>query len=226
MSYLGYRICTYLSYRLLYIAIVFLPILGLAWFFRDAIRFPEHAITWPAFALSTLMAAGLQFFIAYSLAMIAFWVLEISTIVFLLYSFEYFLSGHIFPLDIMPAWFQAVMKWLPFTYELYFPAQVAMERIQGAALVEGWRSGGLAADRVGLRAFPVGARAAEISGGGWLRGEFLRQSKTSSGRLAGDVLRNQPSAGAPCAESGDQPTFQWTLPHLPPLRSPGGPRST
>jgi ABC-2 type transport system permease protein len=137
MSYLGYRICTYLSYRLLYIAIVFLPILGLAWFFRDAIRLPEHAITWPAFALSTLMAAGLQFFIAYSLAMIAFWVLEISTIVFLLYSFEYFLSGHIFPLDIMPAWFQAVMKWLPFTYELYFPAQVAMERIQGAALVEG-----------------------------------------------------------------------------------------
>lgn len=137
MSYLGYRICTYLSYRLLYIAIVFLPILALAWIFRGAIKLPEHAITWPAFALSTLMAAGLQFFIAYSLAMIAFWVLEISTIVFLLYSFEYFLSGHIFPLDIMPAWFQAFMKWSPFTYELFFPAMVGMERIRGAALVEG-----------------------------------------------------------------------------------------
>ena len=137
MSYLGYRICTYLSYRLLYIAIVFLPILGLAWFFREAIKLPEHAITWPAFALSTLMAAGLQFFIAYALAMLAFWVLEISTVVFLVYSFQYFLSGHIFPLDIMPGWFQAFMKWSPFTYELFFPAQVGMERIRGAALVEG-----------------------------------------------------------------------------------------
>ena len=37
----------------------------------------------------------------------------------------------------MPAWFQAFMKWSPFTYELFFPAQVGMERIQGAALVEG-----------------------------------------------------------------------------------------
>ena len=137
MSYLGYRLCTYLSYRLLYIAVVFVPILILAWIFRDAIRLPAHALTWPAFALSTLMAAGLQFFIAYSLAMIAFWVLEISTIVFLCYSFEYFLSGHIFPLDIMPAWLQPFIKWSPFTYELYFPAQVGMERVQGAALAEG-----------------------------------------------------------------------------------------
>lgn len=137
MSYLGYRISTYLSYRLLYIAIVFLPIVGLAWFFRDAIRLPAQAWTWPAFALSTLMAAGLQFFIAYSVAMIAFWILEISTIVFLIYSFEYFLSGNVFPLDIMPAWLQPFIKWSPFTYQLFFPVQVAMERVQGAALAQG-----------------------------------------------------------------------------------------
>ena len=52
MSYLGYRICTYLSYRLLYIAVVSGPILVLAWIFRDAIRLPAHALTWPAFVLS------------------------------------------------------------------------------------------------------------------------------------------------------------------------------
>src|SRR5436189_187635 len=83
---------------------IFAQILVLAWIFRGAIHLPVHAQTWPAFALSTAMAAGIQFFIAYAMAMIAFWVLEISTIIFLLYSFEYFLSGHIFPLDIMPAW--------------------------------------------------------------------------------------------------------------------------
>jgi ABC-2 type transport system permease protein len=137
MNYLAYRFSLYASYRLLYIAVVLVPIIGLAWFFRDAIRWPEHGITWPALLLSTAMAAGIQFLIAYSLALIAFWVLEISTIIFIVYSFEYFLSGHVFPLDVMPAWLQGFVKWSPFTYELFFPAQVAMERIRGAALAEG-----------------------------------------------------------------------------------------
>jgi ABC-2 type transport system permease protein len=43
------------------------------------------------------MAAFIQFFITYSLAMMAFWILEITTIVFIVYSFEYFLGGQMFP---------------------------------------------------------------------------------------------------------------------------------
>ena len=76
------------------------------------------------------MAGAIQFFIAYSLAMLAFWILEISTIVFILYSFDYFLSGHLFPLDIMPAWLRGFIKWSPFTYELFFPVQIYLERVQ------------------------------------------------------------------------------------------------
>ena len=49
------------------------------------------------------VSAFIQFFITYSLAMMAFWILEISTIVFIVYSFEYFLGGQMFPIDIMPA---------------------------------------------------------------------------------------------------------------------------
>ncbi|MEO7317680.1 MAG: ABC-2 family transporter protein, partial [Chthoniobacteraceae bacterium] len=132
MNYLLYRITAYLSYRLLYIAVVFIPVCILGFVFREHIALPEHASTWPVLALSTLMAAGIQFFIAYATAMLAFWILEISTVVFILYSFEYFLSGHVFPLDIMPAWMQGFIQWSPFAYELYFPAQIAMERIRGA----------------------------------------------------------------------------------------------
>ncbi len=137
MNYLGYRIVLFLSYRLLYITVVLVPIIVLAWVFRDHLRMPEHAITWLAFGTSTVMAAFLQFFIAYALAMIAFWVLEISTIVFILYSFEFFLSGHVFPLDVMPPWLSGFIHWSPFTYELFFPAQIFMERVQGAALLQG-----------------------------------------------------------------------------------------
>ena len=137
LNYLAYRFTLYASYRLLYITVVAIPMVLLAWFFREHLRLPTQAITWPAFALSVLMAAGIQFFLAYALAMIAFWVLEISTIIFVVYSFEYFLSGQVFPLDIFPVGLQRVLHWLPFTYEIFFPVQVCMERVQGWALVEG-----------------------------------------------------------------------------------------
>jgi ABC-2 type transport system permease protein len=82
------------------------------------------------------MAALIQFFITYSLAMMAFWILEISTIVFIVYSFEYFLGGQMFPIDIMPAGIQAFMKWLPFYYELFCPIAIFLERLKGAELVQ------------------------------------------------------------------------------------------
>ena len=37
----------------------------------------------------------------------------------------------------MPPWLQGFLHWSPFTYELFFPAQIAMERVRGTALWEG-----------------------------------------------------------------------------------------
>jgi ABC-2 type transport system permease protein len=82
------------------------------------------------------MAAFIQFFITYALAMMAFWILEISTIIFIVYSFEYFLGGQMFPVDIMPVGVQAVMKWLPFYYELFCPVAIFLGRLQGIELLQ------------------------------------------------------------------------------------------
>jgi ABC-2 type transport system permease protein len=83
------------------------------------------------------MAGAIQFLIAYALAMLAFWILEISTVVFILYSFEYFLSGKLFPLDAVPGIAGKLLQLLPFPYELYFPVAVLMEKIQGPRLWQG-----------------------------------------------------------------------------------------
>lgn len=139
LNYLGYRFMLFLSYRILYTVVTLVPLaLVFAWF-HNLLTLPAHGITWLLTALSLALAAGIQFLIAYSVALLAFWILEISTIVFILYSFEYFLSGQLFPLDIMPDWLQGVLRWLPFTYELYFPVSVFLEKTRGASL---W--GGLA----------------------------------------------------------------------------------
>jgi len=137
LNYLGHRASLFLSNRILYTAVTIGPVLLVFAYFRKDVTLPAHGVTWLLFAVSLLMAAFIQFFIAYALAMMAFWILEISTIVFILYSFEYFLSGQTFPLDIMPAGLQAFLKWLPFTYELFFPVAVFLERMRGTPLYTG-----------------------------------------------------------------------------------------
>jgi ABC-2 type transport system permease protein len=117
--------------------VTFLPVAALFWFFRDFISLPASPITWLLSAVSLAMAGLIQFFIAYSLAMLAFWILEISTIVFILYSFEYFLSGHVFPLDIMPHWLQFPMKVMPFCYEMFFPISIFLGKSTGSDLWSG-----------------------------------------------------------------------------------------
>ncbi len=136
LNYLGYRFCIFLSGRLVYTLVTIFPIALIFFYFRDYLSFPEHGSTWFWALLSLLMSACIQFFITYTLAMLAFWILEISTIVFIVYSFEYFLGGQMFPVDIMPPVVQAVMKWLPFYYELFCPIAIYLERLQGAEMAE------------------------------------------------------------------------------------------
>jgi ABC-2 type transport system permease protein len=137
INYLAYRFTLFASYRLLYTAVLLPGIAVIFFFLRAHITFPVHGITWLVFAASTFMAALIQFFLAYALAMLAFWILEISTVIFIVFSLEYFLSGQVFPLDMLPSWLAGFVKWSPFAYELYFPVQIFMERVSGGALATG-----------------------------------------------------------------------------------------
>jgi ABC-2 type transport system permease protein len=135
MSYLAYRTSIFFSGRLVYSFVTLPPILMIFIYFREYVVLPDDPTVYLLAAISTVMAAFIQFFITYSLAMFAFWILEISTIVFIVYSFEYFLGGQMFPIDIMPPAVYAVMKWLPFYYELYCPVAIFLGRLQGPDLV-------------------------------------------------------------------------------------------
>ena len=136
LSYLGYRTSIFLAARLVYTAVTILPIALIFFYFRNYLRLPDSFATYFLATISLVMAAFIQFFITYSLAMMAFWILEISTIVFIVYSFEYFLGGQMFPVDIMPAGVQALMKWLPFYYELFCPIAIFLERLTGIELAQ------------------------------------------------------------------------------------------
>jgi ABC-2 type transport system permease protein len=136
-DYMLYRLTLFGSGRLMYTTVAILPSAVLLWVFRSSLQVPHDGITWLLTAVSLVMAGLIQFFVSYALAMIAFWLLEISTVVFIVYSFEYFLSGRVFPLDLMPEYLRQLTEWLPFTYELYFPVAIFLERVRGVELARG-----------------------------------------------------------------------------------------
>ena len=137
IDYLGYRLSLFAGYRLSS-SLFTLPVIFLLFaYFHQYVALPKTLLTWMLSILSLTLAALLQFFLAYAVALLAFWILEISTVVFIIFSFEYFLSGHLFPLDLLPSWFRGVVVWLPFTYELYFPVAVFQEKVTGGPLAAG-----------------------------------------------------------------------------------------
>jgi ABC-2 type transport system permease protein len=137
LHYLSYRLSLYSGYRLLYAAVTAVPLGLLCYFMRADIRLPASGMTWLAFAVSLAMAGLIQFFMAYSVAMLAFWFLEISTLIWIAFTLKHFLSGMVFPLDLLPMPLQQILYWSPFPYEIFFPAQVFLERLEGRALWEG-----------------------------------------------------------------------------------------
>ena len=49
--------------------------------------------------------------------------------------FQFFLSGHMFPLDILPEPWGAIVGYLPIKYLAYFPAAVLLGKVTGAKLM-------------------------------------------------------------------------------------------
>lgn len=50
---------------------------------------------------------------------------------------NFFLSGHMFPIDLLPDFWSELMKHLPFQYLAYFPATIFLGKVQGMALLVG-----------------------------------------------------------------------------------------
>jgi len=137
IDYMIYRICLFFSGRLIYTVVAILPV-GLFLFFqREYLVPPASWAIIPLLLGSMLLTALLQFFMSYTMAMLAFWVVEVSTFIFILFAFEYIAGGHLFPIDILPRPVSAVLQFTPFPYQLFFPVSIYLGRLQQADLWKG-----------------------------------------------------------------------------------------
>jgi ABC-2 type transport system permease protein len=134
IDYLWYRLCLFFSGRVAFVMMAFVPLAIFIFCFRNYFLPPAGATAMVIFPFSLLLTALLQFFISYAMAMLAFWLLEISTLIFILFAFEYLASGHMFPLNLFPPPLFHALMFTPFPYQMYFPVALYMGKIFGVDL--------------------------------------------------------------------------------------------
>jgi ABC-2 type transport system permease protein len=98
---------------------------------------PADAVTLGCFVVSVALTGLLQFLISFTMALLAFWVLEVSTFIFIVFALEYLAGGHLFPLDILPPALAQVLNFTPFPYQMYFPVSIYLGRTTGNAVWQG-----------------------------------------------------------------------------------------
>ncbi len=139
INYFGYRLSIFVAARLVSGLLVFLPLLVALPLLREYLAFPASASAYLLGVPAMLMSAMIQFSIAYCFGMLTFWFLEIQGFVLLSMAFETVLGGQMFPLDLLPKWAYAVAQWLPFYYQMYFPAAIFTGRITDtSAILQGY----------------------------------------------------------------------------------------
>jgi len=135
---LGSLLLQRIAHKLVYYLIAFFPFALVFFLCRSYFEagFPSPAML-AAVVLSLVGAFLLGFAMEACLGLVAFWLLEVSSLAFIFMLFSFFLSGHMFPLDLMPAPLDWIIGLLPFQYLAYFPSAVALGKIQGDALITG-----------------------------------------------------------------------------------------
>jgi ABC-2 type transport system permease protein len=121
------------AHKLVYYLIAAGPFALVFWLCRDYMPgWPPVGVTL-AWIASLLMAFLIGFLIEALIGLIAFWFLEVSSLIFIYMMLNYFLSGHMVPLEWLADWIPGI-ELLPFRYLAYFPAAIMLGKIPPESL--------------------------------------------------------------------------------------------
>lgn len=130
IDFIGFLLLQRIAHKLAYYTMAILPFALV--FFLCRGYFIEG---WPpaprliAFFASLMMGFLIGFFLEATIGMIGFWFLEVSSLLFIYMLFSFFLSGHMFPLTLLPDSIEWFVQLLPLKYLAYFPAAVFLGKI-------------------------------------------------------------------------------------------------
>lgn len=139
LDMIGYLLSYRIAHKAAYIVSSALPYAVLFFICRRYFVgvLPAEPIVWAAYAASLLLAFLVGFFFETSVGMVGFWFLEVTSLLYIVMTLNFFISGQMLPLDMLPPFWSGLLKLLPFQYMAYFPAVIVLGKVRGRALAEG-----------------------------------------------------------------------------------------
>ena len=116
------------AHKLVYYLIAAAPFALVFWLCRGYFPGWPDAATLLGAIVALVLAFLIGFFIENLLGLVAFWYLEVGSLIFVYMLLNYFLSGHMLPLDWLPRPYSDAVLWLPFKYLAYVPAAILLQR--------------------------------------------------------------------------------------------------
>jgi ABC-2 type transport system permease protein len=134
---IGFLLLNRLAHKLVYYGVAIGPFALVFYLCRSYFPPLPDGATIAAFATSLVMAFVLGFFLEATIGLIGFWFLEVSSLLFVYMLFNFFFSGHMFPLDMLPLPWSTFVDALPLKYLAFFPAAIWLGKVEGAELTRG-----------------------------------------------------------------------------------------
>jgi ABC-2 type transport system permease protein len=135
LDLIGYLVSYRVAHKVAYIATSALPYGVLFFLCRGFFDGLPDPMTLAAFAVSLVLSFLVGFFFEASVGMVGFWFLEVTSVLYIVMTLTFFISGQMLPLDLLPQPWAGLLKVLPFQYMAYFPAVVFLGKVRGQALV-------------------------------------------------------------------------------------------
>lgn len=134
---IGFLLLSRVAHKLIYYIVATIPFALVFFLLRGYFPgWPEPEIM-VAFVLSLILSFLLGFFLEATIGMIGFWFLEVSSLLFVYMLFNFFFSGHMFPIDILPGVLGDIVRFLPLQYLAYFPPAIFLGKVQGSEVWNG-----------------------------------------------------------------------------------------
>jgi ABC-2 type transport system permease protein len=134
---LSFMFLSRVAHKVAYYIVAIGPFALVFFLCRGYFTYIPDLTTAAAFAASLVLSFLLGFYLEACIGMVGFWFLEVTSLLFVYMLFSFFLSGHMFPLDMLPQPWGEIVQYTPLQYLAFFPAQVFLGKIQGWDLARG-----------------------------------------------------------------------------------------